>query len=1024
TMLGGDGVAFSNDLGQTWQSAAGNGLTDREVYDLAIETGTAQRIWSTTASGVFFTANEGLSWTELSSGLPSSIPITSVSIDPNTSEVLVSLFSEEGGGVYRGGNLNGVWREYNNGLKELKVKRLTNDNGHEVDATTWGTTFYAATRGDGVYASELRVQMIDPPGITTHHLPQGLVRAAYDATLTAAEGTSPYYWSLHEGSLPPGMALNGETGQISGEPSQTGVYPFTIQVSDANQQIDRLELTITVVSDQELHVIFCSPEVGIRGQTLDVTISGSTFQDGANSDFGVEVTVNSTTFVSDQELTANVTVAVGAAPGWRTVTVQNPDLSQDSLVDCFKVDYPTPVVSGVDPTQGSRKQTFDVAVSGDFFEEGAAVDFGTGITINAVTFVTTNELTVNITIQTDAPLGLHSVTVTNPNDLSAALADSFEVLAALPTVSSCDPTLGNQGNMMSVTINGDDFQDGATSDFGAGITVNDTTFLTVNQLSASINIAAGAVLGFRTVIVTNPDTQTGNLAEAFKVMGPAPQVTSVDPVGAERGSTLDVTIYGTAFQAGINSDFGAGITVNYTTFTGSTQVSANITIDGQAALGYRNVSVTNADGQGAVKADAFLVAAPAPLVSGCVPDQGNQDTTLDVTINGSLFLDGATSTFGAGITVNSTTYQSSTELTANISIDAGATPGFRDVTVTNPDSKQDTLDSGFEVLAQAPLVLTANPNLGYQTTSMDVIIKGNYFQAGAVADFGPDITVQATLFDSVTTLTAQIYLDANAEKGLRTITITNPDAQSGTLEEGYTIEAPPYSYYQYPYDWIDVSGGISAGVNGDDAAAVIPIGFSFNFFGRNYTEVIVSSNGYLTFGDAGLAFYNTCLPEAGTPNAMIGVFWDDFTSADQITYQVLGEAPDRQCVIQWTDVPRVGIPGTATFQAIIKEQLHTIILQYQDVILDHPSYDYGLDGTVGIEDEDGIEGLEIGYNEPVLQNETAYLISNLEGPEAVPAVRPGGLVILITLFSMIIGITGYTWTRQQAKREGKKIVRD
>ena len=40
---------------------------------------------------------------------------------------------------------------------------------------------------------------------------------------------------------------------------------------------------------------------------------------------------------------------------------------------------------------------------------------------------------------------------------------------------------------------------------------------------------------------------------------------------------------------------------------------------------------------------------------------------------------------GTGITVNSTTYVSSTTLTAVITIMAGATTGLRTVTVTNPD---------------------------------------------------------------------------------------------------------------------------------------------------------------------------------------------------------------------------------------------------------------------------------------------------------------------------------------------------
>ncbi|MFC1852829.1 putative Ig domain-containing protein, partial [candidate division CSSED10-310 bacterium] len=1005
TMLGGDGIAYSDNLGQTWQSGAGNGLTDREVYDLGIDSGSGHRLWSTTASGVFFSDNDGLSWSELSTGLPSGIPVTSVSIDPNTSEVLVSLYSEDGGGVYRGGNLTGIWREYNSGLDELKVKRLTNDNGHVVDATTYGTTFFAATRGDGVYASELRVEMLDPPTITTHHLPLGLVRVAYAATLAAADGTPPYYWSIHEKSLPSGLALDGETGEISGNPSQTGFYTFTIQVSDSNQQIDRLEFILEVVSADELHITYCDPEVGARGQTLDVTILGSAFVDGADSDFGAGVTVNSTSFVNDSELTANVSVASDATPGWRTVTVTNPDMSETSMTDCFKVDYPTPVVSSIDPTQASRKQTLDVSVYGNYFEDGCAVDFGTGITINTVTFEDTTELTVNVTIEADAPLGLHTVTVTNPNDLAGPLSDAFEVRAAVPTVTSCDPVQGNQGSSLSVTINGDDFQDGAASDFGAGITVNSTTFNSETQLTANITIASGATLGFRTVTVTNPDTQADDLADAFKVMGPAPQITSLNPTSADRNATLDVTIYGTGFQTGAASDFGVDITVNSTIVNGPGQITANIYIDKYAALGFRDVTVTNADAQVALKSAGFEVEAEIPTVTDCNPPQGNRGSTLDVTISGTNFLDGATSAFGTGIMVNSTSFISESELSANITIDPGTSLGFRDVTVTNPDTKNATLPNSFEVLNQQPEVLSANPWLGYQNETLDIIIKGNYFQDGATVSFGEGITVNSVLFQTSAKLTANITIAFDAEKGTRTVTVTNPDTQAGDLVDGFSVLAPAYTYTSYVYDWVDVSTGISVGLVGDDVDAVIPIGFNFNFYGLNYTEVRVSSNGYLTFGDTGTEFLNTPLPELVIPNASVSVFWDDLESTDQVTYDLLGTMPERTLVIQWTDVPRVGISGTATFQVILCEEDHTMIVQYQDVYFEHPGYDFGQDASVGIEDELGSEGLQIVYNSPDLSNESAYIISKFEQQQGeVPALGWLAGLLLVGLLSVVIGV--------------------
>jgi hypothetical protein len=284
TTRGGDGVVFSDDLGETWQSAAGAGLTDRNVNDFTTESGaarriwgTARRIWGTTDSGVFFSDNDGQSWSELSLGLPSGVPVSSVSIDPKTNEVLVSLFSEREGGVYRGGNLNGVWRSFSEGLDSLKVRRVTNDGGRTIDPTTTATTFYAATAGDGAYANEIRNTAAPAPLITTVGLPGAQLRVAYSAAVGASGGVSPLAWSVPEGYLPTGLVLDAGTGEISGVPGQEGTFAFSVQVADSLQRLDRKALTIVVSrplpSATALDVTVVEGDTGTREAVFTVTLS-------------------------------------------------------------------------------------------------------------------------------------------------------------------------------------------------------------------------------------------------------------------------------------------------------------------------------------------------------------------------------------------------------------------------------------------------------------------------------------------------------------------------------------------------------------------------------------------------------------------------------------------------------------------------------------------------------------------------------------------------------------------------------
>jgi hypothetical protein len=69
--------------------------------------------------------------------------------------------------------------------------------------------------------------------ITSAVLPNATVGSPYAASIQASGGTPPYSWSLPANSLPTGLTFNTTNGQISGTPTESGVFSFFPTVTDS-----------------------------------------------------------------------------------------------------------------------------------------------------------------------------------------------------------------------------------------------------------------------------------------------------------------------------------------------------------------------------------------------------------------------------------------------------------------------------------------------------------------------------------------------------------------------------------------------------------------------------------------------------------------------------------------------------------------------------------------------------------------------------------------------------------------------
>jgi hypothetical protein len=263
-----------------------------------------------------------------------------------------------------------------------------------------------------------------------------------------------------------------------------------------------------------------------------------------------------------------------------------------------------PVVSAVNPSSGNPGQTLEVVISGSGFESGAQASFGGGIS-GTILSTTPTSIRVRLAISGDAVPGSRDVTVNNPvSGESDTLPRGFTVGGGGPSVTAVEPSAGNPGDTLQVTIEGSNFRTGARVSFGDGVTVN-VNSVSENAIAARLTIAAGARIGARDVTVTNPDGRSATLPDGFNVESPAPEVNSINPTFGSPGGTLQVTLTGSNFQANADVSFGDDIDVTVGAIT-NTSIVVTVTVE-LGATGMRDVTVTNPDGRSDTLANAFTI---------------------------------------------------------------------------------------------------------------------------------------------------------------------------------------------------------------------------------------------------------------------------------------------------------------------------------------------------------------------------------------------------------------------------------
>jgi hypothetical protein len=177
-----------------------------------------------------------------------------------------------------------------------------------------------------------------------------------------------------------------------------------------------------------------------------------------------------------------------------------------------------PVIASISPSKAVQGQdNLTVTITGTYFLGATAVSFGADVTVSDnVNVKNSTQITVVVSVGSSAALGARDVSVTAPAG-TGTLPKGFKVTRPSPTISSIDPSQGVQGQTLTVTITGSNFEGATSPSLGTGISVDNFTVGDDGKtIAAVITISDTATTGVRNVSVTT-EAGTGTLGSGLTI---------------------------------------------------------------------------------------------------------------------------------------------------------------------------------------------------------------------------------------------------------------------------------------------------------------------------------------------------------------------------------------------------------------------------------------------------------------------------------------------------------------------------
>jgi IPT/TIG domain-containing protein len=531
------------------------------------------------------------------------------------------------------------------------------------------------------------------------------------------------------------------------------------------------------------HISSISPPSANVGSSSPVTltVNGSGLTGGTVQWNGTSLTTTPSATQPDTQLTATIPASLLTVAGTEKITVVNVTQTSNSLT--FAVLAGTPTLTSVTPSstpvQTTPSTPVQIQFAGTNFSSNAKVLFNglqAGITVAAPTASCPLPicLLANLPAALLGPFGsTNDISVLNfPPGGGQSKPLTFKVVALPPP----NDNFANATNITTLSFN--DVQDSS----GATTETTDPTPPCALQFTSTQGNTGGHPNGaYNTIWYKFTPIFSANL--------------NLDTSGSSYDSVLSIWTgsAGSLVNVACNDDINPGIVLQSqligVPLTAGTPYYIMVSSFGPPdpnpiALGGR--SQLNFSYNGGLN--------PSPTVTALSPSSAKSgDPGFTLTVTGTQFLNGATVAFN-GIQ-ESTTFVSSTQLTATIQASDINLPGSYPVCVNNPPPGgfgfvclQFTVNVGVYPVPVLNSLVSNSIVAGYPA-SFNFYAYGSNFAQTAVVNFNG--VAQQTSFTSSTTLLATIPASAVTNPGTAQVTVSNPSPGGGQSNALPFTIAPP-----------------------------------------------------------------------------------------------------------------------------------------------------------------------------------------------------------------------------------------